>query len=55
MVERRVPLYLMLEPGKPAARMIFMNQPLAESVTRRDASRFVSVFSAMIRDLALTA
>src|SRR6185437_23731 len=54
MVQRRVPLYLMLELGKPGAKMLFMNDYLAESVARRDADSFVSTFSAMIRDLSKT-
>jgi hypothetical protein len=52
MVERRVPLYLMLELGKPDANMIFMNEHMAGPVARRDTDRFLSSLSAMIRDLS---
>ncbi len=53
MVERRVPLYLMLELAKPDAKMLFVNPHMTEPLARQDGKLFISTLAAMIRDLSL--
>ncbi len=52
MVERRVPLYLSLDLGKPERPATLANDVLAEAVRRRDARHFVQLLSDMIRNLS---
>jgi hypothetical protein len=51
MVERRVPLFLMLKLGQPGATTIFVNDYLVEALARRDAGLFVDTLAGMIRTL----